>query len=350
MNLLNKTVLWRIKTHLIVSIIVMKKISLASLFTLLILSGCGGSDRSIPATVKPVPPVAPAYTTAISSKNVFGVWLWYAKQLNKSHEQIATELAAIGVKRIYIKIADGREICSVRLNNADACDKNTAAIYKSKGIEPWTWSYNYTYDLAKEPGAYATAAGALNKSVEFGYMGHVVDIETEFDGKSKELEDLMLAFSNARSQARNNQLIDQTYLLTVTTWANPIDHNMNIAIIDKYADAHQPQTYLEEWAKGGKYAAAINDPIARIAAVNQEYRSLGSTKPIWHIVSTDANTITPAQLAEFFKGAGPYASIWRIPDGAAVPMTVFDKWKTLDWTRLVFTQTSAFDAINYLVK
>jgi hypothetical protein len=328
----------------------MKKISLASFFALLILSGCGGSNHSIPAPSPPPTNVKPVYTTTISNKNVFGVWLWYAQQLNKSHEQIASELASIGVKRIYVKIADGREICSVRLSYADVCDKNTAAIYKSKGIEPWTWSYNYTYNLSKEPGAYATAAGALSKSVEFGYMGHVVDIETEFDGKSTELENLMLAFSNARDHARKDQQIDQTYLLTVTTWANPVDHNMNIAIIDKYVDAHQPQTYLEEWAKGGKYATAINDPIARIAAVNQEYRSLGSTKPIWHIVSTDTNTITPIQLAEFFKGAGPYASIWRIPDGNAVPLTVFDKWKTLDWTRLVFTQTSLADAINYLVK
>jgi hypothetical protein len=330
----------------------MKNYKLASLFILLILSACGGGGGSETpqSSVKPVTPVTPVYTSVTSSKNVFGAWLWYAKQLNKSHEQIASEMAAIGVKRIYIKIADGRDICSVKLNYVDVCDKNTAAVYKAKGIEPWTWSYNYNYDIAKEPNAYTTAAGALSKSVEFGYMGHVVDIETEFDGKSKELEDLLMAFSVAREKAKTDKLIDAKYLLTVTTWANPVDHNMNIAIIDKYVDAHQPQTYLEEWAKGGKYANAINDPIGRIAAVNQEYRSQGSTKPIWHIVSTDANTITPTQLTEFFKGAGPYASIWRIPDGTGVPLQVLDKWKTLDWTRLVFTQTSASDAINYVVK
>ena len=325
----------------------MKKILLAVLLPLLI-HGCGGGNSDPVQT--PPKPVAPVYTTVTSNKNVFGVWLWYAKQLNKSHEQIATELAAIGVKRIYIKIADGRDVCSVRLSYADVCDKNTAAIYKAKGIEPWTWSYNYPYDIVKEPDAYTTAAGALSKSAEFGYRGHVLDIESEFDGKSKELEDLLLAFSNARNKARNDLLIDTSYQLTATTWANPVDHNMNIAIIDKYVDAHQPQTYLEEWAKGGKYAAGINDPIARIAAINQEYRSLGASKPIWHIVSTDSNTITPSQLAEFFKGAGPYASIWRIPDGVEVPLSVIDKWKTLDWTRTVFTQTSAADAINYLVK
>lgn len=326
-----------------------KKATLIGLL-LVILHGCGGgsgSDSSSPIPAKPIPP---AYTTVTSNKNVFGVWLWYAKQLNKSHEQIATELAAIGVKRIYIKIADGRDICSVKLSYADVCDKNTAAIYKAKGVEPWTWSYNYTYDIAKEPDAYATAAGAIRKSAEFGYRGHVLDIESEFDGKSKELEDLLMAFSVARAKARNDLLIDASYQLTATTWGNPADHNMNIAVIDKYVDAHQPQTYLEEWSKGGKYAASINDPIARITAINQEYRSLGSTKPIWHIVSTDSNIITPAQLAEFFKGAGPYASIWRIPDGTQAPLTVFDKWKTLDWTRTVFTQTSTADAINYLVR
>lgn len=325
-----------------------KKAVLASLF-LVILHGCGGGSGSDYSSQLPPKPVAPAYTTVASNKNVFGVWLWYAKQLNKTHEQIAAELAVIGVKRIYIKIADGRDICSLRLSYAVVCDKNTTAIYKAKGIEPWTWSYNYTYDITKEPGAYATAAGAIRKSAEFGYRGHLLDIESEFDGKSKELEDLLMAFSEARAKARNDLLIDATYQLTASTWVNPADHNMNIAIIDKYVDAHQPQTYLEEWAKGGQYSASINDPIARIAAINQEYRSLGSSKPIWHIISTDSNSITPAQLAEFFRGAGPYASIWRIPDGSEVPLSVLDKWRTIDWTRIVFTQTSAADAINYLV-
>lgn len=95
----------------------MKNYKLASLFILLILSACGGGGGSETpqSSVKPVTPVSPVYTSVTSSKNVFGAWLWYAKQLNKSHEQIASEMAAIGVKRIYIKIADGRDICSVKL-------------------------------------------------------------------------------------------------------------------------------------------------------------------------------------------------------------------------------------------
>ena len=57
----------------------------------------------------------------------------------------------MGVKRIFIKIADDAAACSLFV---DACSTTTTNIYKNKGIEPWAWSYNY-------PGNNAAQADAL---------------------------------------------------------------------------------------------------------------------------------------------------------------------------------------------
>lgn len=258
-----------------------------------------------------------------SVENRLGAWLWYIDEsgLNKTHTQLANELAAMGVKRIFIKIADDTANCSLF---ADACSTTTTNIYKNKGIEPWAWSYNY-------PGDDAAQADALYKAAQYGYVGYVLDVEVEFNNTSTALHNIFQAFATAKQDAINAGLIDASFPIGATTWSNPIQQGMDVGIIDQYVDFHMPQTYVEVW--GQSYMA---NPKTWIEAGNDDYRALGANKPIWHIVSTEYDDITSAQLGAFIDAAGPNTSIWRVP-GGPIPQAVWNDWAALNW------QQSSFD-------
>lgn len=268
--------------------------------------------------------------------NKFGAWLWYIDEagLNKTHTQLATELAAMGVKRVYIKIADNTAACSLF---ADACSTTTTSIYKNKGIEPWAWSYNY-------PQNYTAQADALYQAARYGYVGFISDVEVEFNNKTTELHSLFQAFQAARTRAISEGLARSDFPLGATTWSNPADQGMRVDIIDQYVDFHMPQTYLEVWGSG--YMANAKQ---WIEAGNCEYRDLGATKPIWHIVSTEYDLITPAQLNTFMQVAGPNASIWRVP-GGPVPQTVWQDWANVNWQRSSFDGSVACSTGNNVMK
>ena len=255
--------------------------------------------------------------------NKLGAWLWYIDEqgVNRTHAQLADELAALGVKRIFIKIADGTQNCNLFV---DVCSSTTAEIYKSRGIEPWAWAYNY-------PNNYSTQADALYYAAQYGYVGFVSDVEVEFNNTSTALHNLFQAFTDARTDAQNDGHADSSFAIGATTWGNPLDQGMDVGIIDQYVDFHMPQTYVEVW--GSSYMA---DPAYWIEVGNCEYRQLGAQKPIWHIVSTEYDQITPAQIEAFIAAAGPNTSVWRVP-GGSVPQAVWNDWGNVDWERTSFT-------------
>ncbi|UTA48374.1 C39 family peptidase [Simiduia sp. 21SJ11W-1] len=302
--------------------------------------GGGGSDEGgQPATETPAPTPSPTATPTPTptptptetpknftvSTNKFGVWLWYIDQNNEgqTHASLAQQLSEQGVKRIFIKIADDVRNCDLFF---DVCDATVSQTYRNAGVEPWTWSYNY-------PGDESAQAEALYLSAQYGYAGHVLDIESEFNGLSTELTALLEAFRARLDDAIADNHADANYLLGATTWGNPIDHGMRVDIIDDYVDFHMPQTYLENW--GASYMA---DPAYWIEFGNCEYRDLGAEKPIWHIVSTEHGDITPEQIDTFLTYAGPNASIWRIP-GGGVADSIYDDWAALNWERAEFAET-----------
>lgn len=315
----------------------------------LTISGCGGGGGGS-SDIKQVLPESPAAATPITvTQNKLGAWFWYADRTGTTHTQIADKLVSIGVKRIFIKISNGRRSCEMY---GDVCDGNVAALYKARGIEPWTWSYNYPNDAGTgltDAQYHAKQAEGLTQSAKFGYVGHVVDIETEFDGKAQPLEDLFTAFRAAHTSAKQAGLISNNYLLGATTWGNPKAHSMRVDLIDKYVDFHMPQTYLEEWANGVTSSVYLQEPRRWVDAGNKEYRDLGAVKPIWHIVSTDRSVITKEQLSAFIDAAGPNTSIWSYPDGSEVKLSVLDLWKSLDWTQLTYKPSLESEAKNFVV-
>lgn len=248
----------------------------------------------------------------ITPDNALGVWMWYIEGTGYTHTQLAQKLSQLGVKRIYVKVADDTD------RWPEASDPAVAAAYHAEGIEAWAWSYNY-------PGAESTQAQALSAAAASGYDGYVLDLETEFDGQAATLQSLLSAFSEARDAAVRAGKITGDWELRATTWGNPADHSFRIDILDQYVDAHMPQTYVEVW--GGSYLSNLEDWI-RVGTC--EYRSLGATKPIHHIVSSEYNDITSAELNRFMSASGPETSIWRVP-GTETPTSIWSDWEGVDW-------------------
>ncbi len=264
-------------------------------------------------------------TYAQNNCHKLGVWLWHLEGTAFStHEALSDALHELGVQRIYVKVADGR-IDSVRW--PELIDEDLIQAYKKNDLEVWAWSYNY-------PGNEAKQGEALHRAAKNGYDGFIVDIEMEFDGDSENLNALLEAFERNKRNAIANGYANDDFVLGVTTWGNPADHNYRIDIIDNYVDAYFPQTYIENWG-----ASYLEDPFLWIEIGNREYKELGATKPIHHIVSTEKNIINADQLNNFLSYAGPQSSIWRIP-GSGTPLEIWDDWEEVNWKSMFCETTS----------
>jgi hypothetical protein len=110
--------------------------------------------------------------TSRNINNQLGRWLWYLEGTGyTTHSALATKLQTLGVKRIYVKVADGGYSPSSWPEVDDAALVNA---YKAQGIEVWAWSYNYS-------GNEANQTKVLTQAAKAGYEGYVTDIEIEFD-------------------------------------------------------------------------------------------------------------------------------------------------------------------------
>ncbi len=250
--------------------------------------------------------------------NKLGVWLWYIDITGfQAQAQIADTLRSLGIKRVYVKVADGTPNPTVW---PELLDTNLVKAYRSRGIEVWAWSYNYTNNPSGQ-------AEALYQAAKTGYQGFVVDVEMEFDGKTTPLTALFTAFAAQKQQAIAEHKADSTFQLYCTTWGNPKDHNFHLELIDPHVDGFMPQTYVEIW--GPTY---VNNLENWIEVGNQEYAMLGATKPVHHIAALETGGMTPADLDRFIAKSGPQTSLWRIP-GGGVPLSLWNTWRQVNWRK-----------------
>jgi Secretion system C-terminal sorting domain len=248
--------------------------------------------------------------------NQLGAWIWYIEITGfDTHGEIADTLKALGVKRVYLKVADGSPNPSVW---PELTNTAVPQAYHDRGLEVWGWSYNYPSNPNNQSNALYTAA-------QTGYDGFVVDVEVEFDGLTTQVTNLFTAFANKKAQAIADGVADDDFKLYCTTWGNPADHNFAIDLIDPHVDGYMPQTYVEQW--GPPY---VNNLEYWIGVGNEEYTDLGATKPVHHMVALEEAGINATQINSFFETSGPEASIWRIP-GGAIPMSYWETWGEIDW-------------------
>jgi hypothetical protein len=248
--------------------------------------------------------------------NKLGAWLWYIDITGFStHAQIADTLAALGVKRIYVKVADGQPNTNIW---PELIDESLPQAYKARGIEVWGWSYNY-------PNNPAGQAQALYMAAQTGYEGFVVDVEVEFDGLTTPLSALFEQFAQKKQQAITDGHADGDFKLYCTTWGNPADHNFHVELIDPHVDGFMPQTYVEQWGP-----SFVQNLAYWIEVGNAEYATLGATKPLHHIVALEEGEISAAQINQFILSSGPETSVWRIP-GGGVPTSYWQTWNNINW-------------------
>lgn len=249
-------------------------------------------------------------------ENKLGAWLWYIEQTGFStHEALADSLAGLGVKRVYVKVADGQVDTQTWPEQTDTSVVNA---YTDAGLEVWAWSYNY-------PGNDSAQAQALYLAAQTGYQGYVVDVEDEFDSRPAKAQALFEAFNKTSGRALSDSLIQDSLPLYCTTWGNPKTHSFPVAAIDTLVDAFMPQTYVEKW--GQSY---INNLSYWIEVGNEEYRELGANSRLHHIVSTETGDITAADVNKFISVSGPQTSIWRVP-GGGVSQDIWYTWQDIHW-------------------
>lgn len=246
-----------------------------------------------------------------------GIWLWYLQGTGyTSHAALASDLAAMGVKRIYVKVADGSYDPDTW---PEVNDASVPAAYKNAGLEVWAWSYNY-------PGNEYAQADALYYAAKAGYEGYVTDIEVEFNNKTTELRTILQNFVDARQDAINYGHATSDFKIYCTSWGNPKDQGMNVDIIDEYVDGHMPQTYLEVWGSSYMQNAAY-----WVNSGTEEYQNyFGCQKPIHHIVSAEHSLITASQMNDFIEAAGNEASVWRVP-GGGTSLDIWNDLEAIDW-------------------
>ncbi len=253
-----------------------------------------------------------------SKCNTLGAWIWYLEATTcKTHTELADSLKKLNIKRIYLKVADGKNFS----NWPELDDKSVVKAYKDKGIEVWGWTYNY-------PNNEAAQAEAIYRAAKTGYQGLIVDVEMEFDGDSLGLYKLFSAFDKRKKDAITDGFATKNYELRVTTWGNPKAHKFNIKAMESFVSAYMPQTYVEQWK-------LISSLEKQIDLGNQEYKALGAKKPIYHIVAAEKETgttgaITAADVNKYILKAGGETSVWRVP-GGAIKAKNWELWRAINW-------------------
>ncbi|MBI4911915.1 MAG: hypothetical protein HY823_04185 [Acidobacteria bacterium] len=295
-------------------------------------------------------------TAPLPTPSRLGIWLWRLERIAaaSSHAQLASLLRARGIRRIFLKVADGSRQNSIQVG-LPWDDPAIAPAYHAQGLEVWAWSYNY-------PGASAyhrDQAGALLNAARNGFDGFVVDMESEFEGAlPSQITDFYAAFSESRDEALRQGWIPSrgAFPLFCTTFGNvgsdlpsgqrhPLGGHFTQAQLqaaDALVDGWMPQTYLEAWNK-------VKEPARFLAEGNRVYRACGLVKPLWHITQTEEGEAGPGDIdaffAEAFKALGPdahHTSVWSIPNagqtngqGQRVDARIWDTQGRVDWR--VFT-------------
>lgn len=272
--------------------------------------------------------------------NKLGAWVWVIEATTcKSHKELADSLSKLGVKRVFMKVADGKNFS----NWPELDDKNLVATYKNKGLEIWAWTYNY-------PSNEAAQAEAILRAAKTGYQGFVVDVEMEFDKDSLGLYNLFFAFDKKKKEAIASGFATSNFELRVTTWGNPIQHFFNIKAMNPFVSAYMPQTYVEQW--GLTYVQNMEQWMTQ---GELDYKKLGATKPIYHIVANEKTINTTGALSatflnRFIQKSGGETSIWRVP-GGAISAQNWANWRGIDWKKdfcspISTAQLTDFEDIN----
>lgn len=222
-----------------------------------------------------------------------GVWIW---QLAKIRTDYLDRLVARRVKRIYIKVFDGKFQGQLKPTFWDwQCSKEIVQKFKSRGIEFYGYGFHYgTPDVDEQVAKVKLALAA-------GIDGYILDVE-------KDVEDTR-THPNVEKLLLSLRPLVKSGTLGYTSFGHPGLHpNVPWKMLDRYCDLALPQIYFEKFTFKPTTPEEVKDCL-------DAHKKLGLKKPILPIWSSETDAPNPASAAELqeYLNNAPGSSIWRIP-------------------------------------
>ncbi len=277
-----------------------------------------------------------------------GIWVWYLPDTRyETPAKFADYMKEKSIKRAYVKVND-------ELGNSwftPYMTKATTDAFKNKGLEVWAWGYNYPSVFTNNSGSVVSTsienqAKAVYNAAKAGYQGYVLDAEMEFNQRPSDFITLCKRAYEYKQQAIREGYATTAFKLYVAPMGNPKDHvylSSNIRNVNQYLDGYMPQTYLEVW--GTTY---MNSPETWVNQGTKDFKDLGATKPIHHILSDEKGLINSATINKAFKVSGNESSLWRFPndDNASLESTIVGTINAIDWKMFDSTEIKNLRALE----
>jgi len=218
-----------------------------------------------------------------------GVWIWVLSDIRSDY---LDKLAECKVKRVYIKVFDGR---SQPMFWDYQCSPSIIQQFKTRGIEVYGWGYHYgTPDIDDQ-------ASAVKQALSCGLDGYILDVETEVENRS--------THPNLKNLLQDLRPLVSSGSLGYTSFGNPEFHpDVPWQILDLLCDLAFPQIYFEKWTFG-----VTNED--EVQTCLQAHKNMGLAKPILPIWGSEPDSINPASVGELqvYLNRFPGSSIYAIP-------------------------------------
>lgn len=219
-----------------------------------------------------------------------GAWIWYLSKLGSDY---LNTLAECKVKRVYIKVFDGK---SQPMFWKHQCSPQIVDQFKSNGIQVYGWGYHYgTSDVTAQ-------VSAVKQALDCGIDGYILDVEEEVKNKS--------THPNVERLLSELRPLVKPGTLGYTSFGHPGFHpEVPWKILDRYCDIALPQIYFEKF--GFKQT---NEE--EVQACLTAHKQMGLTKPILPIWGSESDTKQPASAKglQSYLNRFPGSSVWRLPN------------------------------------
>jgi hypothetical protein len=226
-----------------------------------------------------------------------GIWIWELDNIRPDYIE-ACQKCHVG--RVYLKIFDDASSPCLWKQ----CSSQVISKFKNAGIELYGWGYHFDKRTQIDVDE---AESCIKKAVECGIEGYIVDVEREVKNSAThdQLKELLIALRRA--------LGGRT--LGYTSYGYPRNHpEVPWQLLNDLCDIQMPQIYVEKFTFGpGEPGPQEN--LREIEMCLESHRSLGLTKPILPLFSSESNALYPASATELQSWLDKYegSAIWRVP-------------------------------------
>ncbi len=263
----------------------------------------------------------------LAAENQLGVWLEDNEVAGYTHEELASRLQSLGVKRVYIQTGATGAGCDLY---PDGCDKTVPAAYHDRGIQAFAFA-------TPAPSGSANLATNVTYVADADYDGYVLQLTDQWGGQGTALASTLDAFRGVVDENIAIGRAPSNFPLYVAAGPTPVEIDLRLDVADAYVDGFMPLLLVEEMG-----ADAIAAPEDALAAAVCEFASYGLTHPLHPVVGTVSGEVTPLGVNNFFDAGGAGSSVWRIPDSGDAN-DVWATWGKVDWTESTLPASATCD-------